>query len=195
MLPHTAVAQTVNLELERAIHQPGEPALGGAWTLVAKTDSAHGISSINAILSNINATGITAQAGIGAVLNMAAVRSSPVNGTTVEVVYFQDLSTPASVVTNVGRGAGTPGNLALDFLNDPQWNNSARIFSGTFGTSTPAFTTNRRSSDVTEANVLRTGVPPYTFALPASVTTIVRDKSAGPAMRTSTACWMPMTTS
>ncbi len=174
MLAHTAVAQTVNLSLNLQYTNPANPALGGAWTLVAKTDSALGISSINAILSNINTAGITYQAGIGAFLNNGVSPFVAVDGTTVEVVYLQDLSSPASVVTNVGRGAGTPGNLALDFLNDPQWNNSARIFFGTFGTSTPAFTTTR-PPNVTEANVLRTGVPPFTFALPASVTTIVRN--------------------
>ena len=149
---------------------------GGVWTLVAKTDSPHGISLINAILSNIDDTGITAQDGIGAFLN----GGSPFVGTfgsTIQVVYLQNLSTPASVVMNVGRGAGTPGNVTVDFLNDPQWNNSAKIFSGTFGNSAPAITTpafTTHGSNVTEANVLPTGVPPFTFALPASVTTIVR---------------------
>ena len=133
-LAHTAVAQTVNLSLNVEYTDPANLPEGGVWTLVAKTDSPHGISLINAILSNIDDTGITAQDGIGAFLN----GGSPFVGTfgsTIQVVYLQNLSTPASVVMNVGRGAGTPGNVAVDFLNDPQWNNSAKIFSGTFGNS------------------------------------------------------------
>jgi hypothetical protein len=177
-LAHTAAAQNVNLSLNLQYTNPANTALGGDWTLVAKTDSAHGISLISAILSNIDhgVGEVTAQTGIGAFLNGGVAPFVTVNGTIVEVVYLQDLGNPASVVTNVGRGAGTPGNVALDFLNDPQWNNSARIYFGTFGASTPAFTTNGDNPpDVTAANVLRTGVPPYTFALPASVTTVVRD--------------------
>ncbi|MEX2171044.1 MAG: hypothetical protein WD851_17120 [Pirellulales bacterium] len=170
-----AEAQTVNLSLNLQYTNPANPALGGAWTLVAKTNSASGIAAISAILANINAAGITAQAGIGSVLD----GGSPfviTNGSTVEVLYFQDLSIPASVVTNVGRGAGTPGNLPVDPLNDPLWNNSARIFSGTFGASTPAFTTNNDViPNATDANVLATGAPPYSTTAAASLTTIVRD--------------------
>ncbi len=171
-LAHTAVAQTVNLSLNVEYTDPADLPDGGAWTLVAKTDSPHGISLINAILSNVNSTGITAQDGIGAFLNGGSPFVGTF-GTTIQVVYLQDLSTPANVVMNVGRGAATPGNVAVDFLNDPQWNNSAKIFSGTFGNSTPAFTTH--GSNVTQANVLSSGVPPFTFASPASVTTIVRN--------------------
>ncbi|HEY3393187.1 MAG TPA: hypothetical protein VGK58_10790, partial [Lacipirellulaceae bacterium] len=174
-LTNTAGAQTVDLSLNLQYTNPANPALGGAWTLVAKTDSANGIASIHAILSNINAGAITAQAGIGAVLSGGSPFVNN-NISSVEVLYFQDLSSPASVVTNVGGGAGTPGNLALDPLNDPLWNNSARIFSGSFGAMAPAFTTNADSPpDVTDANVLSTGVPPYFMASAASITTIVRD--------------------
>jgi hypothetical protein len=119
------------------------------------------------------------QSGIGAVLD----NGDPffqVAGNTVEIVYFQDLSTPASVVTNVGRGAGTPGNLAIDFLNDPQWNNSAGIFSGTFTNLTPAFSpTPGPSPEMTDANLLSAATPPFSFAAPASITTIVRSNLPG----------------
>jgi hypothetical protein len=144
VLPRNAAAQNVNLSLNLQYTDPANTALGGDWTLVAKTDSAHGISLISAILSNIDhdVGEITAQAGIGAFLNGGVTLFvTAVNDAMVEVVYLQDLGNPASVVTNVGRGAGTPGNVALDFLNDPQWNNSARIYFGTFGAATPAFTT------------------------------------------------------
>ena len=81
------------------------------------------------------------------------------------------------MVTNVGRGAGTPGNVAVDFLNDPQWNNSAKTFLELLAIRLRRVHNTRFTTDgleVTEANVLPTGVPPFTFALPASVTTIVR---------------------
>jgi hypothetical protein len=48
---------------------------------------------------------------------------------------------------------------------------------GGFDASTPAFTTS--GANLTQANVLRTGAPPFTFALPASVTTIVRNNLGG----------------
>ena len=69
VLTHTAVGQTVDLSLNLQYTNPANPTLGGAWTLVAKTNSANGIASIHAILSNINAGAITAQTGIGAVLS------------------------------------------------------------------------------------------------------------------------------
>jgi hypothetical protein len=154
---------------------PSDPAMGGNWTLVAKTNSANGIASINAILSNVNAAGIAYQSGIGAMTK----GGSPFvfqSGSLVELVYAQDASNPASVVTDVGRGAGTPGNLALDPFNNPAWHNAAVIATGTFGATKPAFTANLDTPpDVTKGNVLTTKTPPFVMAAAATVTTVVRD--------------------
>ena len=151
-------AQSVSLSLDLLYNNPADHAAGGNWLLVAKTSSVNGISLVNAIMSNINVAGIAYQDGIGAMLdggNPWVIN----NGASVEVLYVQDLSTPASVVTDVGRGAGTPGNLTIDPLNDPTWNNAALIAKGTFGAMKPAFVSNSDvPPDVTDANVLTTKV-------------------------------------
>ena len=133
---HAAHAQMINISLNLQYNNSANPALGGNWTLVAKTNGVNGIAGIDAIMANINAAGAAYQPGIGAMMNGGNPFVNTV-GASVEVLYFQDLSTPANVVTNVGRGAGTPGNLASDPLNDPAWDNSARIATGTFGVSGP----------------------------------------------------------
>jgi hypothetical protein len=168
-------AQTIDMSLNLQYTMPSDPAMGGNWTLVAKTNSANGIASINAILSNINAAGIAYQSGIGAALKNGNPFVTQ-NGTLVEVLYAQDLSNPVSVVTDVGRGAGSPGNLAIDPFSDPAWNNAAVIATGTFGDTRPAFTTNLDTPpDVTKGNVLATKTPPFFMAAAGTVTVVVRD--------------------
>jgi hypothetical protein len=173
-------AQSIDMSLNLQYTNPGDPAMGGNWTLVAKTNSANGIGSINAILSNVNAAGIAYQSGIGAMLksgNPFVIQ----NGSLVELLYAQELSNPASVVTDVGRGTGTPGNLALDPLGNPAWNNAAVIATGTFGATKPAFTANLDTPpDVTKGNVLGTKTAPFFMAPAATVTTVVRDSLSVP---------------
>jgi hypothetical protein len=168
-------AQTIDISLNLQYTMPSDPAMGGNWTLVAKTNSTNGIASINAILSNVNAAGIAYQSGIGA-MSKSGNPFVVQNGTLVELLYAQDLSNPASVITDVGRGAGTPGNLAVDPLGDPAWHNAAVIATGTFGDTRPAFTANLDTPpDVTKGNVLATKTPPFFMAAASTVTTIVRD--------------------
>jgi hypothetical protein len=177
LIAHAKVSQgqTIDMSLNLQYTMPSEPAMGGNWTLVAKTNSANGIGSISAILSNVNAAGIAYQSGIGAMLK----GGSPFviqNGPLVELLYAQELSNPASVVTDVGRGAGTPGNLAIDPFNDPAWHNAAVIATGTFGDTRPAFTANLDTPpDVTKGNVLTTKTPPFFTAAAGTVTVVVRD--------------------
>ena len=181
VLAHTSPAQTIDLSLNLHYNDSGNTALGGNWQLVAKTTSLNGISLVNAILTNVNVAGISYPSGIGAMLDGGNPFVSS-SGTFVEVLYAQDLSNPASVVTDVGRGAGTPGNLAIDPLNEPSWNNAALIATGTFGAMTPAFAMNLDTPpDSTAGNVLGTNTPPFFSADAAVVTTIVRDSlPAGP---------------
>jgi hypothetical protein len=177
LVAHSEVSygETIDLSLNLQYIMPSDPAMGGNWTLVAKTNSANGIGSINAILSNVNMAGIAYQSGIGAMTK----GGSPFvfqSGSLVELVYAQDLSDPASIVTDVGRGAGTPGNLAVDPFSDPAWHNAAVIATGSFGNTRPASTTNLDTPpDVTKGNVLATKTAPYFMAAAATVTTVVRD--------------------
>src|SRR5262245_39855507 len=95
-LAHAAQAQTINLSLNLHYKNSADPAMGGNWMLVAKTDSLHGIAGINAIISNINFGATVLQPGIGAM----PIETSQ-DGTKVEFVYFQDLGMSDNVVTNV----------------------------------------------------------------------------------------------
>jgi hypothetical protein len=148
--------------------------LGGAWTLVAKTSGVNGIAGIDALMSNVNTAGVAHQPGIGA----TTYNGNPFVGTfggAVALAYFQNLSTPANVMPLVGRGAGTPGNLPHD-MNDPAWDNAARIATGTFGAIRPAFTTVGPQS--TDGNVFGSASAPYSV-IDAAVTTVVRDIIVG----------------
>jgi hypothetical protein len=176
-LTHSEVSygQTIDISLNLQYTMPPEPAMGGNWTLVAKTNSINGIGSISAILSNVDAAGIAYQSGIGAMLKGGSPLVAQ-NGSLVELLYAQDVSNPASVVTDVGRGTGTPGNLVMDPFGDSYWNNAAVIATGTFGDTRPAFTANLDTPpDVTKGNVLATKTAPFFMAAAATVTTIVRD--------------------
>jgi hypothetical protein len=128
---NTAVAQPViNLSLNVFYSNTGQPGLGGNWALMAKTNSPHGIASINAYLANIHVTGISygnVSNTIGAQLNNGTPFVLP--GNPVNLVYFQDTAV-GPIVINVGRGSGTPSNLQVDPLNDPEWNSSAVIARG-----------------------------------------------------------------
>lgn len=176
-LANVSQAQSVSLSLNLLYSNPADHTAGGNWFLVAKTSSVNGISLVNAIMSNINMPGITYQNGIGAMLdggNPWVIN----NGASVEVLYTQDLSTPANVVTDVGRGAGTPGNLAIDLLNDPTWNNAALIATGSFSGSKPAFVGNNDTpADVTEANVFTTKIAPFSSVAAVPLSTVVREST------------------
>jgi hypothetical protein len=178
-LSEASDAQSIDLSLNLQDTVPADPSMGGNWMLVGKTNSVNGISSINAIMSNVNVAGIAYQSGIGAM----TTSGSPFvvnNVGSVELLYAQDLSIPASVVTDVGRGAGTPGNLAMDPFGDPNWNNAAVIATGTFGANKPAFTANSDTPpDITAGNVLGTKTAPF-FSTAAAVTMIVRDSITVP---------------
>jgi hypothetical protein len=176
-LTHSEVSygQTIDISLNLQYTMPSEPAMGGNWMLVAKTNSINGIGSISAILSNVDAAGIAYQSGIGAMLKDGSPFVAD-NGSLVELLYAQDVSNPASVVTDVGRGTGTPGNLVMDPFGDPYWNNAAVIATGTFGDTRPEFTANLDTPpDVTKGNVLATKTAPFFMTAAATVTTIVRD--------------------
>jgi hypothetical protein len=188
----SAQAQTpvVNLSLNLRYNDPADTTEGGTWALVARTTAVNGVAGISAYISNINTAGIvygnggTASASypgsitattLGAILN----GGNPFAGTfgsAVNVVYGQDVAA-GPIVTDIGNGAGTPGNIPNDPFKNATWNNSALIASGTFGASRPAFTTVGANS--TDANVLG-GTGTGTAAINADVTLTVRGDSVTP---------------
>lgn len=141
----TSQAQNVQLSLNLRYTDPANPAEGGKWFLVAKTDDTDGIAGISAYLSNISAAGIaygngagagasaypaTTAATLGAILNGGNPFAGTF-GTAVNVVYGQDTAA-GPIVADVGQGTGTPGNTATDPLRNAAWNNAAVIATGTF---------------------------------------------------------------
>src|SRR5262249_6787044 len=126
-------------------------------------------------ISNINTTGVLYGPGINADTN--AGEPLVVAGTPVNLLYAQATTQPG-VVVNVGKGAGTGGNLPLDVLGDPTWNNSAFIASGSFGTAKPAFTPDVHGN-LTDSNVLSHGTAPFGASINANTTFIVREGLRG----------------
>jgi hypothetical protein len=183
-----AVAQsTVNISLNLHYTDPANQALGGKWFLVANTNAANGIASISVYLTNVSSTGIVIGNGgvpgdgysdpvtattLAAILNNGEPYVG-VFGTAVLLVYAQDTAS-GPIILDVGRGAGTPGNIAIDPLGDAAWNNSALIAKGTFGAALPSFTS--LGPDSTSANVLAnsTTTPITNSGVEATVTTLVR---------------------
>jgi hypothetical protein len=136
-----AMAETT-LSLNLRYNYPGDTSLGGTWDLMAKTDSAFGIAALVVVVDNIDLSGIALNGSIGAI----ALESHQVSGSgstgIVEFVYGQDLSGGIAQIADVGRGAGTPGNVEQDDLfgtSGTAYDNFARLASGTFGAERPAF--------------------------------------------------------
>jgi hypothetical protein len=197
-------ATEVKLSLNLRYTDPFNPIEGGIWSLVAQTGSTKGIDGISAYISNIVAGAANAKYGngvlstaasgyagtfnaatIGAILNAGNPYFATI-GTANNILYGQDTAS-GPIVLSVGRGAGTPNNIALDPLKNAVWNNSALIAQGTFaggGTSgadkfnRPAFVTS--GANVTDANVLpltATTTPPANTSLDATTTFVVRGDS------------------
>jgi len=192
----SAMAQAnVQLSLNLRYTDPADPSEGGVWYLVAKTDDPDGIAAISAYISNIAGGTANSSYGNGAnagsasyaattAATLAAITNGGVPykatfGTAENIVYGQNIAAGGTIVADVGQGAGTPGNTAVDPLRNPAWNNAAIIANGTFaggGTlanqfNRPAFVT--AGTNVTDSNTLQgttLGVP----AIDANTTFVVR---------------------
>jgi hypothetical protein len=146
---------------------------GGAWTLVAKTDTVFGIAAISIRLGNIDATGIVMESDIGATLNNGSVIVFPVPGGH-NILYGQDPAGP--IVFGVGTPAMSDG---LDPLNDSVWNDATRIVSGTYGGTVPVFIPSNSANVFTQS-----GTPPLPQGAVSTsqVTTLVRVAVPEPAL-------------
>ena len=180
-----AQAAVVDLSLNLRYTNPSQPAQGGRWFLLAKTDGTFGLGGVSVNLNNVNTAGIAlgnptaVGSGPAAYATMAAtVTNSIANGgnpyagligSSVNVVWGQDVS--SSVVANIGKGAGTAGNLTVDPLRNAAWANSALLVSGTFGATRPTFAAG------TAANVLGAATPGTAAVAATTVNTVVRGDS------------------
>jgi hypothetical protein len=132
---------------------------GGTWQLFARrVDGAggvvgdNGLAGLRAIINNISATGITFNAANNGAGNVGAANAQVLTGTTVEVVWGQNLAAP-----NVITGLGVSATVNLDRL----------IASGTWPAGPrPTFGTDGALS--TEGNFLNTNVAPFGNSIEAS---------------------------
>lgn len=131
----------VHVQLNLRYTNPNLPTGGGTWQLLAKTDTAgmNGIAGMKVTLGgNLGVTGNGLPSN--AILPNAAVFDNVTsvfrfngNATSTEIVLGDDLA--GTLITGVGKGAGTPGNVPADDLfpvNSTFWDNSALLASGSW---------------------------------------------------------------
>ncbi len=127
----------VDVQLNLRYTDPNNPTGGGSWDLLAKSSGAQGLAGIQAKIGGaLGVTGVDTP--LAAVTPNAAVFTAATSvfkfqtvGGKTEIVAGDDLA--GSLILNVGKGAGTPGNVAADDLfptNSVFWDNSALIASG-----------------------------------------------------------------
>ena len=129
----------VDVQLNLRYTDPNNPTGGGSWDLLVKSNGAQGLAGIQAKIGGaLGVTGIDLPAN--AITPNAAVFTPAtsifkynLSGGKTEIVAGDDLA--GALIANVGKGAGTPGNVAADDLftsNSVFWDNSALIASGTW---------------------------------------------------------------
>jgi hypothetical protein len=129
----------VDVQLNLRYTDPNNPTGGGAWDLLVKSSGAQGLAGIQAKIGgtlgvtgvDLPANAITANATV--FTPATSVFKYQLVGGKTEIVAGDDLA--GSLVLNVGKGNGTPGNVAADDLftsNSVFWDNSALIASGTW---------------------------------------------------------------
>ena len=164
---HTAYAVDVNISMNVFPTNIGNPNGGGAWTIVAKTNSTQAIAAISAYLNNVNVVGLDVENDIG---HDFADPLFAVQGSVINLVYGQN-TTIAPLVGGVGTLSKSDGP---DPLGNPAWNDATRIFSGTYSSTVPTFATNVGSANNnTDANTFAQ-VMVGLGTLNADTTTVVR---------------------
>lgn len=132
---------TISLSLNLRYNDPANAAEGGTWDLLARTDSANGISGLVVVLNDITFGSTTFNSAIDGI----PIETSQ-SGNITEIVWGYDVNATAGVgkFLNVGKGNGTPGNVAKDDLFPGaanSYDNMALIMSGAFGATRPSFGT------------------------------------------------------
>jgi hypothetical protein len=125
---------------------------GGTWQLFARkvegaggVNGDNGLAGIRALIDNISATGITFNAANNGAGNVGAANAQVISGSTVEIVWGQDIAGP-----NVLTGLGVSANVNLDRL----------IASGSWPAGPrPVFSVDGALSS--EGNFLNTNVAPF----------------------------------
>jgi hypothetical protein len=166
----------VSLSLNLFPNDFSDPSAGGNWDLVAKTTSTFGISAIAAVLNNVSngPSDITLASNLGAINPIdGADPYLPVgSGPVTQLLYGQNIS-DIGVVVGVGLPSFSSA-VPADPLGDSSWNDATTIASGTYGAILPSFGDFNNSGDVSQANVLDSGVSPFFAARANGVSLAVR---------------------
>lgn len=111
-------ADTLHLTLDLKNTLRANALSGGTWQLFARkvegaggVNGDNGLAGIRALIDNISATGITFNAANNGAGNVGAANAQVISGSTVEIVWGQDISAP-----NVITGLGVSANPNLDRL-------------------------------------------------------------------------------
>jgi PEP-CTERM motif-containing protein len=126
----SAVFADTDIAVNLRYDNPANEAEGGTFTVVAKTDNANGIGGLSANVVGVDLAGAAIATDIGHNIGTDTIA---LFGTTVNMVYGQDLVTITAGVGTVGG----PGDLGADALGNSAWDNAAGIATGTFGASRP----------------------------------------------------------
>jgi hypothetical protein len=182
LLTAVVTASNIGLSLNLRYNDPADITEGGTWSLVGLTDDPYGITSVRAILNNVNSNpgDITFPNGLGAV-DPVDIGSGPrpaviTNGSVLDLAFGQNLG--GSVVTGIGKGAGSPGDIGLDPLYNADWSHASVLATGTFsGSGIPSFSS--LSGEFTSGRVLTSSLAPYSAVPAANVSTVVRGDRVG----------------
>lgn len=177
----------IDVALNLRYNDPADESEGGTWQLVANTDSPNGIAAVNALLQGVDngrivdgdaADDITVNSGIGAIdpVDAGGANEQPpyldLGGDATDLIYGQDISDDASVVTGVGTGAGSAGDNGADQFGNSAFDNYALIASGSFSGARPSF-------NGADGNELDGTSSPFTASDDGATTSSVRGDSVG----------------
>lgn len=139
----------VDVQLNLRYTDPNNPTGGGTWNLLAQSNTAgmQGLAGLNITIGgNLGVTGVDTP--LAAITPNAAVFTAATSifkfegdATSTNIAIGDDLA--GALVLNVGKGVGTPGNVAADDLfpaNSVAWDNSALLASGSWTGARPTIT-------------------------------------------------------
>lgn len=150
----TAAQADVNVALNLRYNHPGDPSVGGTWTLVATTDDPNstGITALSVRLLDMPQAGVV-DPNIGHDINGGDLVIGLFNTDQTEFVYGQDPND--GLVGNVGL-AGSPSNQGADPLGNSVWNNASVIATGTIAdlTARPTFVSAAGNQSMTNGDIV-----------------------------------------
>lgn len=130
----------IDVQLNLRYTDPNNATGGGTWDLLVQDNGAsNGVAGIKVdLIGDVGVTGVDTGPVTAGVFNNTddVFRFQLLGSGNTEIVAGDNLDGPGASLTGVGKGAGTPGNVADDdlFLGGASsgWNDSALIASGSW---------------------------------------------------------------